>query len=214
MRPGRAIAAVPAALGICLGAAGCSGSLFQSRTPPPATYLLSADLGTAAPAVPLGPRNLAVLRPRVRIGLDSDRIAALYPDRRLDYFADARWSGPLDQVVQDLAIQAFRTGGGLRNVSAESSAFPSGYWLEILVTDFQAEYPDAASAPTVHVRLSARLGAAGDRRVLGSFDAGSRQAAAQNRMPEIVAAYERAVDAALAALVADATGALAGDSGR
>ncbi len=46
------------------------------------------------------------------------------------YFADARWSGPLDEVLQDLALQAFRSGAGLRNVSADASAFASGYWLE------------------------------------------------------------------------------------
>jgi ABC-type uncharacterized transport system auxiliary subunit len=206
----------------CVGlgvATACTGSLFQSKAAPSSVYLLSADLGTRAtspagltiPSV-AGPlaADLAVLRPRIRKGLESDRIAVLYPDRRLDYFAAARWSGPLDQVLQDLAIQAFHSAAHLRNVSAEASAFASGYWLELEVTDFQAEYASAASAPTIHVGLLARVGRAGDRQVLASFEASSRQPAVGNRLTAIVDAYERAVDGALAEIVANTTHTLAG----
>ncbi|HEY3656862.1 MAG TPA: ABC-type transport auxiliary lipoprotein family protein [Steroidobacteraceae bacterium] len=197
----RSIGATPAALlllGVCGGLAGCTGSLFQSKAPPAPMYLLSAKLGTAAQAVPA---DLAVLRPRVRAGLETDRIAVLYPDRRLDYFADARWSGPLDEVLQDLALQAFGTGAHLRNVSADVSAFTSAYWLEIDVVDFQAEYTSQSAAPTIHVHLLARVGAAGDRRILGTVDATAREIATDNRVPAIVDAYERAAGAALAEIV-------------
>jgi ABC-type uncharacterized transport system auxiliary subunit len=185
-------------LGVCAGFAGCTGSLFQSKAPPAPIYLLTAKLGTAAQAVPA---DLAVLRPRVRAGLDTDRIAVLYPDRRLDYFADARWSGPLDEVLQDLALQAFGTGAHLRNVSADASAFTSAYWLEIEVVDFQAEYTSQSAAPTIHVHLLARVGGAGDRRILGTVDASAREIATDNRVPAIVDAYERAAGAALAEIV-------------
>ena len=92
--------------------AACTGSLFQTKVKPPTVYLLSAGSdapsSTAAGDLAAGlPVDLAILKPRVRAGLESDRIAALYPDRRLDYFADARWSGPLDEVLQDLAVQIF-----------------------------------------------------------------------------------------------------------
>jgi len=93
-----------------------------------------------------------VIRPRVRAGLDTDRIAALYPDRRLEYFADARWSGPLDEVIQQLVVQQFHATANLRNVSVEASVFASNYWLEIEVADFQAEY-SAGAAPPVATRI-------------------------------------------------------------
>ena len=89
---------------------------------------VKADAPSGAVAIPA---DLTVLTPRVRTGLDNDRIAALYPDRRLDYFAAARWSGPLDEVVQDLALQAFH--GRFRNVGTDTSAFRGGYWLELEV---------------------------------------------------------------------------------
>ena len=117
----------------------------------------------------------------MRAGLNTDRIALLYPDRRLDYFAGGRWSGAVDEVVRDLAVQAFATGANLRNVSADSSAFASGYWLEIEVADFQAEYVSPGLAPTIHVHLVARVGSAVDRHVLGTVDASARKTASDNR---------------------------------
>jgi ABC-type uncharacterized transport system auxiliary subunit len=199
-------------LALCVCVTACTGSFFRSKVVPPSTYLLSAPPGTtaagssaspAAPAAAPAPiaADLAVLKPRVRAGLDTDRIAVLYPDRRLDYFADARWSGSLDDVVQDLAVQAFRNGARLQNVSSDASAFASGYWLEIEVADFQAEYASAGAPPTINVRLLARVASAGDRNILGSFTAAARQTAAANRLTAIVDAYERAVNSALAEIV-------------
>jgi ABC-type uncharacterized transport system auxiliary subunit len=202
------VLAAPIALCVCIGVAGCTGSLFRSKVVPPAIYRLSANLETAA-AAPAVAADLAVLRPRIHTGLETDRIAVLYSDRHLDYLADARWSGPLDQVVHDLAVQAFDTGAHLRNVSADSSAFPSGYWMEIEVADFQAEYSASGSPPTVHVHMSARLGRVADRRILERFDASARETASANRLTAIVEAYERAADAALAQIVAGTSRTLA-----
>src|SRR5450631_4078623 len=185
---------------------GCAGSLFKNKAAPPTMYLLLATPKSPiadSPITAVAPADLAVLKPRVRAGLDTDRIAALYPDRRLDYFADARWSGPLDDVVQDLAVQAFRNGARLQNVSSDASAFASAYWLEIEIADFQAEYASAGAAPTINVRLLARVASAGDRNILSSFTAGARQAATDNRLTAIVDAYERAVNSALVEIVGD-----------
>jgi cholesterol transport system auxiliary component len=177
----------------------CAGSLFKNKTAPPTMYVLSATpkAATADPAnAPAAPVDLAVLKLRVRAGLDTDRIAALYPDRHMDYFADVRWSGPLDEVLQDVAVQEFHLNAGLRNVSADASVFASTYWLEIEVADFQAEYSAVSAAPTVHVHFLARVGNSADRHVLGRFEPDIRVAAADNRMTAIVDAYNRAADAA------------------
>ena len=181
----------------------CAGSLFKSKVAPPTMYLLSAE----SPSVASSPRinaDLAVLRPQVRAGLDTERIAALYPDRRLDYFADARWSGQLAEVIQDLAVQEFHSSAALRNVSADASAFTSAYWLELDVADFQAEYSAAAAAPTVHVRIFARMGDSADRRIVARYEADEREVASENRMTAIIQAYDRAVDRALEKIAEDA----------
>lgn len=183
----------------------CAGSLFKNKAAPPTMYQLSATpkSSTADSAkAPVASVDLAVLKLRVRAGLDTDRIAALYPDRRMDYFAGVRWSGPLDEVLQDLTVQEFHSNSGLRNVSADSSVFASPYWLEIEVMDFQAEYAAAGGAPTVHVHLLARVGNSGERHVLGRFEPDIHEAAADNRITAIVDAYNRAADKALAEIAA------------
>jgi cholesterol transport system auxiliary component len=196
-----------AVLAVAVGA--CTGSFFKSSAPPTSTYMLSVKAEAEAGAVAI-PADLTVLMPRVRTGLDNDRIAALYPDRRLDYYAAARWSGPLDEVVQDLALQAFH--GRFRNVGTDSSAFNGGYWLEIEVVDFQADYTGSApgAGPTAHVQLRARVGNGGDRRVIGEVEADARQAAADNRLGAVVAAYEAAAQRALGEIVEKSTQTLAG----
>jgi cholesterol transport system auxiliary component len=192
-----------AALALALALCACGGTLFQSKTPPPTVYLLSAHGTTKRAAVAA---DLIILRPRVRAGLNTDRIAALYPDRRLDYYAGARWGGALDEVVQDLTLQCFHAHANLRSVSSDRSLFSRGYWLEFEVADFQAEYSAGGSAaPTIRVRLLGSIGAAADRRVLGRFEASAAQVAAENRMGPIVAAYEHAADEALDQLVDFAT---------
>jgi ABC-type uncharacterized transport system auxiliary subunit len=203
-----------------IGLAACTGSLFRSKAAPPTIYMLSAGAGApgtadpaAASAPPLVPApipvDLAVLRPKLRPGLETDRIAVLYPDRRLNYFAGARWSGPLGEVLQDLAVQEFHARANLRTVSGDASVFASAYWLEIEVTDFQAEYTSATAAPTVRVQLRARIGTSGDRRIVGELAASAQQPAAENRLTAIVDAYARAADAALSQIVAGADDALA-----
>lgn len=192
----------------------CTGSLFQSKAAAPTIYQLSEAVPrvAAAPSAPAPaaiPVDMAVLKPNVRTGLDTDRIAVLYPDGRLDYFAGARWSGPLAEVLQDLAVQEFHSQARLRTVSSDASVFDSAYWLEIEVTEFQAEYSPQAAAPTVRVNLLARVGTSGDRRILGQFAAKARVAASGNRMSAIVDAYARAADAAFAEIAARSADVLA-----
>jgi len=110
--------------------------------------------------------------------------------------------------LQDLAVQQLHLNPGLRNVSADASVFASVYWMEMEVADFQAEYTAGASAPTVHVHLLARVGNAGDRRVLASFEPDIHEAAADNRMTAIVDAYNRAADKALGEIAAGTAQAL------
>jgi cholesterol transport system auxiliary component len=182
--------------------AGC-GSLFQTKAAPPTMYLLSMAKPAPENAVAL-PVDVGVLKPTVRAGLDTDRIALLYPDRRLDYFANVRWSGPVDQLIQELVVQEFHASSGVRNVSGDASAFSSGYWLELEVADFQAEYgTTAANPPGIHVKLLARVGSSADRRVLARFEADATVAATDNRMSAIVDAYNHAADKALSVIVAD-----------
>ncbi|HUX74395.1 MAG TPA: ABC-type transport auxiliary lipoprotein family protein [Steroidobacteraceae bacterium] len=191
---------------LMLGA--CGGSLLQSKLDPPSIYLLSAHPGARGAAIAA---DLTVLKPEVRAGLRTDRIAALYPDRRLDYFAGARWSAPLDEVIQQLAIDSFRAHANLRTVVGDASTLAPANWLELEVVDFQAEYAAGGGAPTIRAGFVARLEDARGRRVLQRFEAHATRKAADNRLAAIIAAYEQAADTALDEIVAATARALAGN---
>jgi ABC-type uncharacterized transport system auxiliary subunit len=192
--------------GVFLGSVGLTGcgSLLQSHSPPATVYLLSATTATPGAAVAA---DLQIRKPRVRSGLDTDQILALYPDRHLDHFAGATWSGPVDEVVMDLALQSFRAGANLRSVVDADGSAAGSYWLAIDVLDFQAEY-GTATVPTVHVRFLARLGDSSGQ-VLDRFEADERRTATDNRLSAIVEAFDQSAGAALARIVSSCTARLA-----
>jgi len=140
-----------------------------------------------------GAIDLAILKLRVRAGLDTDRIAALYP---IAHGISPACGGA------DRSMKSCRPGGarvslepGLRNVSADASVFASTYWLESS-DGFSGEY--AAAAPRRRARaLLARVGSSAGRHVLGRFEPDIHEAAVDNRMTAIVDAYNRAADKAL-----------------
>lgn len=185
-----------AAIALALGA--CSG--LRSDAPAVQAWMLDPPAANApAAGAAGGAATLQVLRPLAAPGLDGDRIALLRTDRTLDYFAANRWSGRVPELVQALALDTLRAGGGYRAVQPEDAPFSYDETLQIEVRDFQAEYA-AAAAPVVKVALVCTLGRRSDRAVLATFRLEGSAAAADNRMHAIVAAFDAALDAALAGL--------------
>lgn len=205
------IAKSVAGLALCLSLCACTSGLFTSKIQPTSAYLLSvrsASPGAAAGVTqaPTLPVDLAILKPRMRPGLESGRIAALYPDRRLEFYAGGTWSGSLDEVIQNLTVQMFQGRGNLRSVSGESTRFVSNYWLELYVHDFEAEY-SGGGPPTIKVRFAARLGSTAGHDSVGSYEAQASLPASEDRLGPIVEAFERAANEALGKIIdaADAT---------
>jgi ABC-type uncharacterized transport system auxiliary subunit len=186
---------------LALALAGCGGGL---RSDAPAVQAWELDPpAVAGAAVPAGATTAAatlrVLRPLAAPAVDSDRIALLRSDRTLDYYAANRWSGRVPELVQALALETLRAAGSYRAVQPESAPFSYEETLQIEVRDFQAEYGSAA-APVVKVALVCTLGRRSDRAVLATFTLEGSAPAADNRMRAIVAAFDAALDAALAGL--------------
>ena len=113
-------------VGIAIAAAGCASGAFNSERPASQLYTISAA-PPGTPATTVLPVDLAVARPLPRPGLDTERIAVRYADRRVDYYAVARWGAEAADVVQDLLIDSLRASGGLRTVHGHLSAFASQY---------------------------------------------------------------------------------------
>ena len=186
--------------GAVLVLAGCTGGL-HSDAPTVQAWRLDPPPGLtpAADAAGVATLTLRVLRPLAAPGLESERIALLHPDRTLDYYAANRWSGRLPEQVEALALDTLRAAGGYRAVEAAGSVFSYDETLQIEVRDFQAEY-GAAVAPVARVTLVCTLGRRSDRAVLTTFTLTGSVPATDNRMHAIVAAFDAALDMALAGL--------------
>jgi ABC-type uncharacterized transport system auxiliary subunit len=163
------------------------------------TYVLRA-------ATPAGPPSvqgvLAVLRPAVQPGLDTDRIMLVRGGQELDHFAGTRWGDALSKVVGALAVQSLSGGDGFSTVvDPARAAVASNYELLLTVRHFEATYESAGSRPPVaHVAFECTLTAGTPRRVLGRCDAETSEPASSNSMGVIVAAMERAAQRAMAEL--------------
>jgi cholesterol transport system auxiliary component len=194
--------------GIALAAAGCASGAFNSERPVSQLYAISAA-PPEAPAASVLPIDLAVARPLPRPGLDTERIAVRYGDRRFDYYATARWGAEAADVVQDLLIDSLRASGALRTVHGHLSAFTSQYLLESELRDFQAEYAQEGAAPTVRVTLVCTVGRVRDRTALATFTSSAAVPAQDNSQRAVVAAFENAYREVGARVVSESLAALA-----
>jgi cholesterol transport system auxiliary component len=203
--PVTALAAALAA-GLALLLSGCSG-LHADRAAPQAYTLRFLPPADAA-AVPAtthalvagkGAPALQVLRPLAAPGLDADSIAVLREGQKLDAYGGARWAGPLPDLVEALAVDALRARGLYRAVQGDAAPFTSEQVLQLELARCAAYY-EGSGAPTIQVRIVASFGRRDDRRLLATQVLEASVPAAANRMGAVAAAYELAINAALAQL--------------
>jgi cholesterol transport system auxiliary component len=187
---------------------GCTGSLLETKLPVPTVYVLSASVATDAAATPLAV-DLAVAAPMTAPGLDTERIAILRAERRLDYYRDAQWGAALPYVVQSLVVGSLQNQKLFRSVTSEQARVNATYLLELEVRDFQAEYANESSAPTVRVTLTGSLIRIADRKLIAILPASQTAAASANRLGAVVEGFESAARQAAVAIGKAAASAIA-----
>ncbi len=190
--------------------AACTGSLFDSSAPTTQIYVLApvpaAPAGTSA-----GAQDIVISEPTAAPGLMTERIAVLYPDRRLDYYSGARWGSTSTQVVQSLFVASLRNSHAFRSVTAAPAGTAATHVVDIELRDFQAEYADEKSLPSVRVSIVANVLRVSDRRLLAVVPATASVAAGENRLTAVVLAFESAAQQVAAALGRETAAALAAD---
>ncbi len=157
---------------------GCAGNLIG---PPPAgrIYTLSPSFATGGSGQKVD-WALAIDRPEVPGGLDSDRIALFQPEGMQDFYADATWPDRLPALVQRALLDGFEASGRIAAVSREQDALHADYALMTEVKDFSARYATRDGIPTVTVTIMAKLVAVHGRRIIGSLTASHSEAAGAN----------------------------------
>ena len=170
---------------------GCSGGFFETKLPVPTTYVL-APATQAGNSAPLANVDLAIGMPSPAPGLDTERVAALYDSRRLDYYRDVQWGATAAGVVQSVLTASMQNQQLFRSVTTEQARISATHLLDLQLRDFQAEYTGGGTVPTIRVTVVASLIRLKDRKLLASIPATAAVAAAENRMSSVIAAFESA----------------------
>jgi ABC-type uncharacterized transport system auxiliary subunit len=191
---------VPLALSVLL--AGCGG-LLRSTAPAEQTFRLRSAL-PAASSVAAIKTTLQLLPVAVQPGLDTTRIALVRPGNRLDWYADARWAGPLNDVVTALLAQSLRDSGRFAQVATDAAAMDADMVLAVTVRRFEAEQSAEGALPVAQVRLECTLSSLTAHRQLAAFTATAAVSAGANRLTDVVAALEQAAQQAIAEMVEQA----------
>lgn len=195
-------------------AASCGGSLFESDIPVSSHYVLASAPAAASPTPSATSAiDLAIGRPDVAPGLDTARIAVVR-GRQLDYFRAAQWGGSVTEIVQAFLVNTLQDQKLFRSVTAEQARVSGAYLLDPEVRDFQAEYTEGKAAPDVRVTIVGRVIRIGDRRLVDTISATAVQAAADNRMRAVAAAFEAASQQVALELSSNAARVIAADAGK
>ncbi|HYM34971.1 MAG TPA: ABC-type transport auxiliary lipoprotein family protein, partial [Steroidobacteraceae bacterium] len=178
---------------------GCTSSLLESKLPISVVYVMAAAPAENA-AANQSTLDLAIALPTAAPGLDTERIAILHEARRLDYYREAQWGAALPQVVQSLLVGSLQNQKLFRSVTTEQARVTASYLLDLDIRDFQAEYANDSSAPTVRVTLVASLIRISDRKLIGMYPVTFTVLASANRMSAVAAAFESAARQAATSL--------------
>jgi len=176
------------------------GNLLPGREPAPDLYTLSPATRFADGLVRV-PWQLGIEEPSAVGGLDSNRIAVMSTPNEVKYFAEVRWVERTPRMVQGLIVESFERSRGVAGVDRSAIGMRSDYVLRSELRDFQAELFDAANAPSVHVRLTAKLVRSGRQEVVWSRDFEARATARSTSARDVVAAFDEALGRAMADLV-------------
>lgn len=132
-----------------LAMAGC-GSLpliGGNKEKPESIYTLHG--GAMASAKPVkGGTVVEVPKPELPPGLESERIALSFDNgRRLDYYADAKWSAPLGNLLQDFTIEKAQQKLPGKIVGTQDLAASAKYKLVLKFNEFGPVYEGMPNTP-------------------------------------------------------------------
>ena len=179
---------------------GCT-SLIPGADNPPDLYTLTPK-NTFDETLPEVTNQLLVEVPIAAEGLNSHRIALSRGALSLDYFANARWTERAPLLVQTLLVESYENTGRIVSVARDGTDLRADYVLKTELREFQAQYADTASPPTINVRVIAKLIKMPERSIMASESFDATIAADGTSMVEVVRAFDDALGKVLKRLVA------------
>jgi len=144
---------------------------------------------------------LAILRPDLAGGLDSDRIVLHQPDGTMDFYAKATYPDRLGAIVQQVLLDGFEASGRVDAVAPEQAALHADYNLVTEVKDFSAHYAQADGIPSVTVAITAKLTTTHGRAIVASFSTTQTVNASINSAGAAAQALQQALATAVTQIV-------------
>jgi cholesterol transport system auxiliary component len=186
-----------AVIGACaLALSGCISLLPKGKT----AQLYRFGAAPTAASAPARPNGVAVLRANGSFQGEAadDRILTVTGGKAA-YIAQSRWVAPAEILFNEAVANAF--DGSTIRLIARGQQGRIAYALRTDVRSFEVRYDQGANAaPVIVVRLHAALTRT-DQSNVGEQDFEARVPAADNRVGEIVAAYNKAVADVIGKLV-------------
>jgi cholesterol transport system auxiliary component len=185
-------------LGLGVTLAGC-GKLVDLPGQGPGADLY--DLRGAVPAFATNPAKplsvqVVVMEPVADRSLDTDRIAVQPGQRRIDYFAAAKWSDRAPALIQGLLLASLQHGGRL-----PASSRPGGLSAQVsLGGDLESFEVHGTDQPEVKIALRLRLVAQPSGKLIDARLFEKSAPASGRDVTAVTAAFE----AALAPILHDA----------
>ena len=179
-------------LGGVLALAGCTYSMLPNLQEQTSLYTLGPE--TSFPdTLPKVKWQLVVNLPAAPAAIDTSRIALSRSPLVLEYYAKASWTDNAPRMVQTLLIESFERTGKVAAVGSESAGLRPDYVLQTDLRECQADYRDGDPIPSVVVRMTARLFAMPQRRVVGSLIAKKSVKASGSHFADVLNAFNDAL---------------------
>ncbi|MDR2925809.1 MAG: ABC-type transport auxiliary lipoprotein family protein [Azoarcus sp.] len=165
-------------------------------------YLLPASASAPARAdKALRHWSLRIARPDSNGQLLGQRILVIPEPNRVSVYKGATWHEPAAILVRNRLFDAFRSDGRVNALSTEEMRTFADYELGSELGAFHSEYRQDGQPPEAIIRLDARLIDTTSRRIVASRAFETREAAADQSILTVVAAFGRAADRLSAELV-------------
>lgn len=180
------------ALLLPIALAGCS-VLSDSRSPPPTIYAPLPQVQASADW-PQVQWQLTIARPEAARMLDTLRIAVRPNGQEMQVYAGSNWARPPADQIVDALMQVLADSGRAPAVTRQGSGMGNDYRLLLDLRRFDSDYAGQTN-PQAVIEVNAKLLRMRDQRVIANQTFRQAHQAADNEVPQVVAAFETGLTA-------------------
>jgi cholesterol transport system auxiliary component len=177
-------------IGGALALAGCN---ILPKVQDPTTLYTLTPKTTYPPDLPEVSWQLVVELPTAAAGIDSSRIALSHNPFTLEYYAKAAWTDNAPGMIQSLLVESFERTGKIVAVGPESAGLKPDVILKTDLRAFQANYRGDDPIPTVLVRMSAKLVAMPQRKIIRAIASEKFAKASGSKFEDVLNAFDDAI---------------------